>query len=399
MPIDMDMIRAVKHLVSWSAIVLCLTACDDHGEPNDLSPGNAHLTGEFDLQVPEQLISTRAIDLDALFAVISINGVEQPRWDQSTQYTSTFTVEKGDTLDLQISWFETLADDTELLLASTTINQVITTDTELALTQEDYETSGERFDLDSDNFSNIVERRAGSNPVDGASTPLNLPDIRIQEINPADAPRIDGLYDQSWNNATFSEANGALLFIDNLMIDQGALRSDGDAEMRWFAMHDNVNLYIYVLGESVEIATPNRDSTEVWQDDAISIFIDGDNSKDQIYDGVDDRQMIIPLLTDPDNLTSNSTFFVTGFNSASIPEFDFATCLCISGQYTWEISLRLEDFGIEIGRSFGIDVQLEVDHDGGSRDAKWGWFHPSRTTQDIDNTWFNPSFMGTAIVE
>jgi hypothetical protein len=404
MSITCTIFQRLKLSISLPLLLLCalVSGCDEAHQLDGHNSAHEQSTGALDLSLPEQLQSMRAVNLDAIFATVIINGVEQPRWQQSSPYTNTFTITKGEPLSIQISWFETLVDGSELLLATAIINQVITANTNLEIQQSDYVTSGSNFDEDGDLFSNLTERNEGSDPNDASSTPFNLPDVRIQQIDRLDAPRIDGLYDPSWNQATFRDIDNDLLHINNLMIDQGALREDGHMtnEMRWFAMHDDAFLYIFVLGENVaDKPIPLRDSFEVWQDDTLNIFIDGDNSKDQTYDGIDDRQILIPLLTDPSNLTNNSTFYVTGFNSAAIPEFEFATCRCTSEQHTWEVQLRLSDFGIVKNQSFGIEIQLEVDHDGGNRDAKWGWFHNSRVDEDVDNTWRNPSFMGTATVE
>jgi len=183
------------------------------------------------------------------------------------------------------------------------------------------------------------------------------------------------------------------------MIDQGALRQDGNAEYRWFAMHDDMNLYVFVLGENVIEGNPVRDSDEIFHDDAVNLFIDGDNSKGTNYDGVDDRHLLIPLLTGPDNISDNSTVFQNGKFSAPGAAFEFGTCWCRAGQHAWEFKLPFDEFNIQPGRPFGIEVQMDLDHDGGLRDAKWGWFHPSRTTEDVDSTVQDPSFMGTAIAD
>jgi len=50
--------------------------------------------------------------------------------------------------------------------------------------------------------------------------------------------------------------------------------------------------------------------------------------------------------------------------------------------------------GLNIGEKFGIDVQYNDDDDSELRDAKWAWFSPSGS----DNTWKNPSLMGTGIL-
>ncbi|MFK7858401.1 MAG: fasciclin domain-containing protein [Granulosicoccus sp.] len=228
----------------------------------------------------------------------------------------------------------------------------------------------------------------------------NVPNVRIPRIDAAQAPMIDGRYDPIWNDgAVFNDVNGESLSIDNLMLENGARRFNGSTEMRWLAMHDDSNLYVFVLGENVDAANVFRDSNRVFQDDSVALYIDGNNSKGFTYDGFDDRHLMIPLLTEPSLQTENSTFFENGSNSASEPSFEFATCQCDTDQHTWEFRLPFSEFNISKNVPFGFEVQIDLDHNGDLRDARWGWFHPARTTTNVDNTWRNPSFMGTAIVE
>ncbi|MFK8080976.1 MAG: fasciclin domain-containing protein [Granulosicoccus sp.] len=234
---------------------------------------------------------------------------------------------------------------------------------------------------------------------EGFAGEADEPNVSIPRIDAVMAPTIDGLYDQIWTDgAEFDDVNDERLAVDNLMIDQGALQGNGEAQFRWFAMHDDINLYVYVLGRLEDITTPIRDSADFWDDDSVNVFVDGDNSKGTAYDGVDDRHLVVPLLTDPENLTANTTVFMNGPNSTSAPSFEFATCFDCNGEITWELKLPLSEFNISKGEPFGFEIQVDVDSDGGERDARWGWFHPARTTVDVDNTWTMPSFMGTAII-
>lgn len=94
----------------------------------------------------------------------------------------------------------------------------------------------------------------------------------------------------------------------------------------------------------------------------------------------------------------------TGFHSAPFDNatgvgFEFHTCLCLADRDTWEMRLSLEEFSIPVGATIGFEVQYNDDKDGGDRDAKWGWFHPSRVDTDIDYTWRIPRYMGTLRLE
>jgi len=65
-------------------------------------------------------------------------------------------------------------------------------------------------------------------------------------------------------------------------------------------------------------------------------------------------------------------------------------------QDVYELSFNIEATGIEIGQPFGLEVQVDDDDTGGTRDSKWGWFPPSRVAPDnTDTTYMNPSIMGT----
>ncbi len=59
------------------------------------------------------------------------------------------------------------------------------------------------------------------------------------------------------------------------------------------------------------------------------------------------------------------------------------------------MKLDLQRAGISIGESFGLDIQLNNDVDGGERDAKWAWANDTGQ----DDTWRFPIRMGTARLE
>ncbi len=328
---------------------------------------------------------------------------------------ATVRVNQGETLAIEVNWFETLdntqaCDGNGLLLAVLSQTTApITGNSTIELDEDDYQLDGlASLDDDLDGVANLAERQAGTDPFDEndpASEPAPQPepgiDVRISFVDPSDAPIIDGLYDDIYNDrAQFNDDRGEPLAIDNLMVDMGVSpnRSDGDTDFRWLATYDDTWLYIFVLGELFDTATPVRDSTAVFQDDSVDIFIDGNNSRGTSYDGVDDRHILIPLITSPTDRTSNSTVFEAGPNSAPLPDFEFSSCLCTSDRHTWEIRLPLDGFGIQAGSPFGLEVQLNLDNDGGARDEKWGWIHPSRVNVDTDNTFMNPSFMATAVL-
>ena len=66
--------------------------------------------------------------------------------------------------------------------------------------------------------------------------------------------------------------------------------------------------------------------------------------------------------------------------------------MCIRDSY--EIAINMESAGLEVGKPFGFDLQVNEDDNGGDRDAKWGWFERS----SLDRSWFQPSVFGTLML-
>ena len=150
----------------------------------------------------------------------------------------------------------------------------------------------------------------------------------------------------------------------------------------------------------------------MWKDDTVEIFIDGDNSKQSTYENSNDFQYLIPLLKQNTSLANNEIdgrISIGPFSSDAGLGIRFSTGPGIGPdgirvarweQDVYELAIPIADAGIVIGSPFGFEVQLNDDDDGGDRDSKWGWFHPSRSDgEDTDLTYMNPSIMGTVVLE
>ena len=130
-----------------------------------------------------------------------------------------------------------------------------------------------------------------------------------------------------------------------------------------------------------QFSDPFLDSEELWNDDSVEIFIDGDNSKGDVYDGVDDFQVSL-------SVDSNIDPVISALSPPGLGIFHRASGIVM------EIAINLESAGIEIGRPFGFDVHINEDDNGGDRDAKWGWFEKS----GFDRSWRQPSVLGTCLL-
>ena len=360
---------------------------------------------------PPAIIDTRRIDEESLFPVVVVNGqpVEISRSEEH-QWGGIAPVAEGRAAEISITWFERIEGMSDLPLAEfTTRLAAVGIDSEVLVMDDDYLT--DKFDNDSDSISNLAERLESSDHTDATDPGINRPLAIIPAIDPNDAPVIDGSYDAIWGEGGgFNDRLRQPLKIDNLMIDNGARRPDGETEFQWVAMHDGIYLYLLVFGESVDIQTPFGDSEQPWQDDTVEIFWSTDISRSASYDGVNDFNVLIPqlqLATFPVANRSGEAGarIEVGVNSAPFPlsGIDFVSCLCPTDRNLWEMRIRLADAKIPLNQSFGFEVQIDEDADGALRDAKYGWFHPSREPGDSeevsDRTWFNPSVMGRVRLE
>ena len=384
-------------------------------------------TGEFNLNQPGGLtlsrpgfLTGRAIDDSLVEAQVSVDvdGVNYPatRLPSSSddlRWIGEVFVPQGSDAALTVKWVETGVDglpaelDGVLLLATyEMLIPGIDEDKSISIDAGDYDVESTEeaprpdLDIDGDGVGNLQERLDDSDPNDPEDKP---PEVIISFVN--NAPIIDGRYDSLWNTSQFEDQDDNELLIDKVQIDKSVIQpGEPDRRYRWAGMHDGQYLYLMVFAELSGAQTPFGDSLLAYDDDAIDIFLDGNNSKGTSYDGVDDYHAIITLLSEQGTGSANSTStantrFELGDRSAPIDvsAFEFTTCICraTGEQQIYEVKLDLQQAGIPIGESFGLDIQLNNDVNGGERDAKWAWHNNTGE----DDTWRFPIRMGTARLE
>ena len=244
-------------------------------------------------------------------------------------------------------------------------------------------------------------------------------DVYVPRVSRSDVPDIDGRgvvtgpdgrFGGEWSAAVQVDSSGRPLGVNNLMIDVDADAPDGTPWRRWAAMHDGEYLYVLVTVE--DDGARIEDSATIWEDDSLEVFIDGDRSRNPFYGDDDDWHVLMGLLAPGTIRTSNSND-VEGwepgpFSSGEGLELDFATGPGIGPdglrrprheQDVYELRIELKSANIDVGRPFGFELQVNDDDDGGTRDSKWGWAHPSRGAIDVDFTYINPSYMGTLLLD
>lgn len=154
-----------------------------------------------------------------------------------------------------------------------------------------------------------------------------------------------------------------------------------DLVAKFHALHDTRNLYVFV--EVVDDRVVLDDYGRIpWEDDAVEIFLDGDERPSSRYDGVDDVQIVFRP-RDPS--------LHLGVRSAPVrpSSIRFNTLRTDTG-YQVEVAIPWWAVGAawRKDRVFGLDVHVDDDDDGGTRDHKLTW-------SSVDDTaWHRPDRFG-----
>lgn len=255
------------------------------------------------------------------------------------------------------------------------------------------------FDEDNDGVTNLREVERGRNP-------LTVYDYLVAKTS--NPPQVDGqLNDSAWRGrfAAGGLTSGARRINRFVQSDSGTLATDGLLS-EWAAVVDNDNLYIGIRILDKSFHFDSGDIT-VWDDDGIEIYLDGDNSKWNTFDGVNDFKMNFrvgdqTLLQYPGSATlpQNLVFelSVAGFDSdiaEAVFETDFDRDAVTDKGFNLEISMPLSELGVAPGGAFGINIHYNDDDDGGNRDVKTVWI--GEEGQDVD--YLDPSKLGTAQIK
>ncbi len=343
--------------------------------------------------------------------------------DSQGNYTAVLPLNQQEQWEGKILWRASIGIEPVVVLeADVFVRGPITESVDI--TPESYNLD---VDSDGDGVTNITELVLGTNPnnMSDASADFLSASVRIPRVPTNQVPVIDGRagnyvpnttqFMGEWENAVHVDVNGDRLSVGNLMFT--ATGDDTPAENHhWLALHDGTWLYLLIVVD--DAGEHHFDSQEIrkpWRDDSIELFVDGDNSQSAQYDGVDDFSMHVVLLDAMDGGSNSSTsadpkvyqsvnsvplpaglVFATGPLNGPTAPAEYAS----NGvrQDIYEIAIRISDLNIELGRTFGFEVQIDDDDDAGDRDAKWGWRHPIGVDSDNDFTWRDPSYMGRAVL-
>jgi len=158
-----------------------------------------------------------------------------------------------------------------------------------------------------------------------------------------------------------------------------------DANVFWRSLWnmDYLYLWIHVMDDTLM-----RDGTGNWQDDGIELWLDGDASHLDAYDGVNDFFFDLSInsetVLDTIQLGKGPAIDMSGFMQAQKLTEDGLVV---------ELALPLEVLGIQpgFGTGIGIDLDYNDDDDGGTtRETKLKTYDPT------DQSWTYPSVFGYA---
>lgn len=137
-----------------------------------------------------------------------------------------------------------------------------------------------------------------------------------------------------------------------------------DIAANWKGLWDTDNAYIIV---EVTDNSLQNDSDNWWEDDAIEVFIDGDNSRFGMYDGENDFQWGFKWQSDVIN--------AGGSNPANSTDGIIYKMVETINGYSLEVSIPWTTIGItpEAGSKIGFDIAINDDDDGGDKDNKLSW--------------------------
>ncbi len=196
-------------------------------------------------------------------------------------------------------------------------------------------------------------------------------------------PIIDGITDDAWEDAPRI----------NFRItrnETGPLDSIEDLSAYFSMMWDEDNIYLFVsvTDDDINVSDPTP-----WLNDGIELFLDGDNSKNDLSDYPD----YWPYAYD---LNDDQLRFVfgkeptSGHSNIDVSAFNFAYSQNKRG-YNLEVAMPFNalQFSPSMRHLFGFEIVV-LDNDLGVRQNSLRWW----SSEDGEMAWKNPSLFGTAIL-
>jgi hypothetical protein len=132
-----------------------------------------------------------------------------------------------------------------------------------------------------------------------------------------------------------------------------------------------------------------NDSPEIWNDDAVEIFIDPTNSKLPYFDPNLHRQILVKY--SPEG--TSPAVSVRGNSAGIVSASKLVYSKIYLGGYSIEVAIPWSNLGVTpiSGKYMGFDISVNDDDNGGNRDSQIAW------KGTFDN-WQNSSLWGTVML-
>lgn len=173
--------------------------------------------------------------------------------------------------------------------------------------------------------------------------------------------------------------------IDGEVIHDGAYTNDpvamvtkkvignSDNEVNYRLTWDGVYLYVGVVvwDNHAYTNTLYNDSPEIWNDDAVEIFIDPNNTKLPYFDQNQHRQISIKYAP----VGSSPIVSVRGSSSGILVATKLIYTPIYLGGYSVEVAIPWTNLGVtpNTGKYLGFDISVDDDDNGGGRDSQLAW--------------------------
>lgn len=222
----------------------------------------------------------------------------------------------------------------------------------------------------SDSFT--YEANDGTTNSNVATVTITVAMSDLEIVHASTAPIIDGVMESAWNDTTAQA-------ISNLI--SGSVSGGNDLSGSFRMMWDTNNLYL--LAEITDDVQQNDSGSQQWKDDSVELYIDAND--DNLSDfGATDYQYSFVWNGASVTVKESKNNATAGVSAARV---------ATANGYLMEVSVpwsTLQQMAVIEGALVGVDVQVNDDDDGGTRDGKLSWFNT------VDTSWLDPSTFATA---
>ena len=180
-------------------------------------------------------------------------------------------------------------------------------------------------------------------------------------------PEIDGKIDDAWKKAPAVHVNKPIT--DLLAIDPKEIAT---AAVQF--MYDDEHLYaLWIVKDSALSA----DSSDDWAQDSVELVLDKNHQGSTFYEDEDAQYRV--------NFEGKLSGQGAGYDAGDLKAATVKTDI----GYIVEMAIRIDNTELKTGAKLGLELQVNDDHDSGSRDAIAKWHHTE------DDSWEDTSNFGT----